>query len=91
MILDEETGIVYMNNRQVFLTKLESKLLLFLIKHKNIYVSIKEISYYIYGLYDEFNRTPINVLICRLNKKINPEAKIVNKFGFNSYKIQINY
>jgi len=68
------------NNEITSLTKKENELLLYLIKHKNILCTHRDILVSIWGKNDYFNKKSLNVFITHLRKYLNKDTniKIVN-------------
>jgi len=68
------------NNKITSLTKKENELLLYLIKHKNILCTHRDILVSIWGKNDYFNKKSLNVFITHLRKYLNKDTniKIVN-------------
>lgn len=78
-MLDESTGLFYIENEVINLTYLENKLLSYLIEHKNQISDYKDLLKYLYNI-DELNnntRTRVNTLLIRLKKKIKGIIRVI--------------
>lgn len=67
--------LVY-KDKKIHLTKRESELLQYLVNHKNILCTHKDILTHIWGKNDYFNKKSLNVFITHLRKYLSKEVKI---------------
>ena len=80
-MIDEERRLYATSTEIICLTKLESKLLGYLIKNKKKVVSFTDIAYYIYGEDYKYREETIRSTVWNLNHSIK-DINIVNVYGY---------
>lgn len=85
-MLDEGNQILYIDNKKIYLNKLESTLLSLLINNKQTYLNSKFLNNTLFKNY--VNENNIYKFIQRINKKIFPYIKICNKYNVG-YKLKL--
>ena len=85
--IDIDTKIVTKNNIKLNLTSKEYELLMFLIKHKNSFVSKPQIEVGLWNNEEFINSNVIQVTIHNLRKKIGKE--FIKSFRGLGYKIEV--